>query len=278
LNYFNIVNNTVLRHGILSMKKLRKYIKVYVRLTRWEDYTTFIQFIAGYLIVKNFALQEIDFYRITKVLLILAPLLYGGIYALNDYIDAGLDKKHKIKKERPIPNGEIKRSSALILSIALIFLALTVSIYDPLVLLMILSFLIVNVFYMFIAKKIPYLEILVNSLPHLMRFYFGFVLAGGAIDLISSAIYLIGVSNNSLFKRIRELEVYGPSVRPVLLYYSLGGLKKLFFLVIFIVCILTINFTGLPQIIGLFWIITNLLVYFADRNKTYRKLIDFAWR
>ena len=260
------------------MKKLRKYIKVYVRLTRWEDYTTFIQFIAGYLIVKNFALQEIDFYRITKVLLILAPLLYGGIYALNDYIDAGLDKKHKIKKERPIPNGEIKRSSALILSIALIFLALTVSIYDPLVLLMILSFLIVNVFYMFIAKKIPYLEILVNSLPHLMRFYFGFVLAGGAIDLISSAIYLIGVSNNSLFKRIRELEVYGPSVRPVLLYYSLGGLKKLFFLVIFIVCILTINFTGLPQIIGLFWIITNLLVYFADRNKTYRKLIDFAWR
>jgi len=278
LNYFNIVNNTVLRHGILSMKKLRKYIKVYVRLTRWEDYTTFIQFIAGYLIVKNFALQEIDFYRITKVLLILAPLLYGGIYALNDYIDAGLDKKHKIKKERPIPNGEIKRSSALILSIALIFLALTVSIYDPLVLLMILSFLIVNVFYMFIAKKIPYLEILVNSLPHLMRFYFGFVLAGGAIDLISSAIYLIGVSNNSLFKRIRELEVYGPSVRPVLLYYSLGGLKKLFFLVIFIVCILTINFTGLPQIIGLCWIITNLLVYFADRNKTYRKLIDFAWR
>ena len=45
-------------------------------------------------------------------------------YVINEIVDAAYDKHHPKKKHRPIPSGRVKKSSALIFWISLLFISL----------------------------------------------------------------------------------------------------------------------------------------------------------
>jgi 4-hydroxybenzoate polyprenyltransferase len=55
------------------------------------------------------------------------PLLWGGLYALNDWTDREKDKLHAVKKERPIPSGRISANEGLIVALSFIILSLLIS-------------------------------------------------------------------------------------------------------------------------------------------------------
>src|SRR3972149_1849902 len=82
--------------------QIRNYIRPQdvLRLIRVEDYGTFIQLVIGFVLAGGQ-----DGWYLAGVLAILAPCVYGGLYALNDVHDAAADRLHPLKCTRPVAAG-----------------------------------------------------------------------------------------------------------------------------------------------------------------------------
>jgi len=108
-------------------------------------------------------------------------LLWSGLYTLNDYTDWRHDKLHPVKKERAIPSGRVKPKHALIFSLVLILLSLTIAVtINILIVLSWFAMLINQMLYTlkpFSFKKRPVLDLISGSLINpIFRFYYGWLL------------------------------------------------------------------------------------------------------
>lgn len=255
-------------------------IGVYSRLTRWEDYTTFCQLVLGFVLAKQGIVGFEDWVYVLKVLAILAPLLYGGLYALNDTIDADRDKLHSIKRNRPIPSGQILRGTALKISLLLMTSAVGLSfLVDTKTVMIVFVFLLINLSYMFWFKRWVYWDIVFNTITHPLRFFYGWYIAGGVINYPMLLIYFLGVFNLSIFKRIREMAEEDVNTRTTLKKYSLKALRRLLVGCLVVLTCLTITTGGLARLIGIGWLGINLITIVGYyKIGTFRKWIGFAWR
>jgi 4-hydroxybenzoate polyprenyltransferase len=136
--------------------------------------------------VKNlFVLLPIFFSGNMDKLVYWAPALYtliafslaaGGVYALNDVIDAPNDRLHPSKCKRPIASGAVSSRMGLLVSavamvIALLLAKITVS-WQLVVILAV--YLVMNVCYSLWLKKLAVVDVLVIAVGFVMR-----LLAGG---------------------------------------------------------------------------------------------------
>ncbi len=106
--------------------------------------------------------------------------LSGAVYAFNDLLDVESDRKHPIKRNRPIASGELGETAALWLSILLAVGALAASAaLAPMLALVAGGYLLNNLAYTLYLKRIAYLDVLMIGVGFCLR-----VLAGGfAIDV-----------------------------------------------------------------------------------------------
>ncbi len=97
-----------------------------MRPVEWSK--TFGNMVLGSLLALYLTNQPIftlnNFYLFIIGFIAAGPLLWGGLYALNDYYDWKKDLLHKVKKTRAIPSGRISAKAALLFSLLLIFLAI----------------------------------------------------------------------------------------------------------------------------------------------------------
>ncbi len=117
--------------------------------------------------------------------LIFFSFLSSSIYIINDLLDLKIDKTHKLKKFRPIANGEITKKNAISIASTL---AIFSSFYfyfftNHLVFILILSYFILNIFYSFIFKKIKYLDVLSVTYGFLVRIYIGALITSISVSL-----------------------------------------------------------------------------------------------
>ncbi len=149
--------------------------------------------------------------------------LYGGIYALNDIFDVESDKKHSIKRKRPLPSGEIKARTALLFSLILISLGLFTGLvfFGVSVFYIYLLFLLLNLFYTLIAKRVPYLDLFGNAAPHALRMVLAFFVIGNMnIPYFKLAAYLFLSVGMTTIRRLIEKEAEGDKARFVLKHYT----------------------------------------------------------
>ncbi len=106
--------------------------------------------------------------------------LSGAVYAFNDLLDVEADRKHPLKRKRPIASGELGERAALYLSISLATVALgSAYAISPMLALVAGGYLLNNLAYTLALKRIAYLHVLLIGVGFCMR-----VLAGGyAIDV-----------------------------------------------------------------------------------------------
>ncbi|MEW5925023.1 MAG: decaprenyl-phosphate phosphoribosyltransferase [Candidatus Zixiibacteriota bacterium] len=132
--------------------------------------------------------------------------LSSSVYVLNDISDRERDRLHPLKKSRPIASGEISVSSATIIGLVLAVAGIAISsMINHLFLIIVLSYLILNIFYTFFLKNVVIIDV--------MAIAAGFVLraAGGAaaIEVEISGWLLITTFVLALFlglgKRRHEL-------------------------------------------------------------------------
>lgn len=262
-------------------KTLRSQVDAFARLTRWADYSTFGQLVFGFLIGTGFAPTGEQLVLLLITLVALVPLLYGGIYALNDYRDAELDKKNKFKRSRPIPSGQIERSTALVIAVTLIAGGLILSAFvAPKVLIMAISFLIVNLLYTFVFKNTRYMEIFLNAVPHVFRLLFGvWLVADPAPYAVLAAIWLVGNLNICVFRRIKEIEEKNFTARPVLKRYNKKTLASFYYVFVPALVILTSSAGAIEIVAGIFWLGFSILVIVGYyRSKPLKRIIEEAWK
>jgi len=148
-------------------------------------------------------------------------LLSSASYLINDLKDLPYDKRHPVKKHRPIPSGRVTKITALFAIIILSFLgfAIAYSLSLPFFIIAFL-FLLLHIAYSFRLKKFVSLDILTIALSFTLRVFAGEVLTGLHIPiwLILTVVFL------SLFiassKRHSEFFRTGVSTRSTLLHYQ----------------------------------------------------------
>lgn len=156
-------------------------------------------------------------------------LVASMIYIINDIRDVEDDRKHEIKKKRPLASGQISIKNAKKLLVFLMLLAILINflfIDNKLSFLYLILYFAINLGYSFGLKEKPIIDIFLLSLGFLIR-----VLYGGCIVNveISNWLYLTVLSASfymSMGKRRNEIKKNGNKSRKVLKYYNVEFLDK----------------------------------------------------
>lgn len=134
----------------------------------------------------------------------------SATYIINDVLDAKSDRLHPIKRRRPIASGALPVFVALIEAVVLVVLTFLISApLSPIFLLIIISYLVLQIFYSLGLKNIAVLDILIIAAGFIMRVYAG----AFVIDAHLSVWFLLCVISVALFlasgKRRAELNTAG---------------------------------------------------------------------
>lgn len=110
------------------------------------------------------------------------------VYIINDLNDLEEDKKHQIKKNRPLVSGKVSRPTAVVGAVILLLLSLLLSLYFlPINFTWLtLIYLVVNILYSFGLKNVGILELLMVSSGFLIR-----VIAGSEIVGVMLSFWLL---------------------------------------------------------------------------------------
>ena len=172
-------------------------------------------------IIFDGRLFNLNLFYSTILGLITLCLLSSASYLFNDIIDAPYDRRHPIKKHRPIASGALKISTAFQYTLLLLIAGLILAFFiNRGFFIIALSFIILHLAYSLILKKYALFDILSIATSFILRVYSGEILTGCHIPiwLMLSVIFL------SLFiasgKRRSEFIKRGSKTRPVLVKYQ----------------------------------------------------------
>ncbi len=148
-------------------------------------------------------------------------LLSSTSYVLNDIIDYPYDRKHKIKRYRPIASGEISLQQASFLVFVLTLGSLILSLFFSMpFFLLSLVFILLHFFYSLYLKKHPTIDIFTISFSFMIRTFAGEVASGFHIPIwLVLTIFFISLFMASV-KRHAELVTHGAETRESLFLYK----------------------------------------------------------
>lgn len=159
-------------------------------------------------------------------------LISSAVYLWNDLVDREKDRAHPKKRLRPIAAGELSVRAAQVAATALALTGLALGLLlGPGFTAVAAGYLLLNVAYSLVLKKVAYLDVMVLASGFLLR-----VIAGAlAVDVVASPWLLLCTGLLACFtgfgKRARELAVSADATarsslaayRPVLLRWALWG-------------------------------------------------------
>ena len=152
------------------------------------------------------------------------------IYIVNDIKDIEKDKLHPRKKNRPLPSGKIKKSTAIYIAVLMIIFAIIINtlINNSIInnsLYFLLVYVVINLGYSFGLKNVAILDIVLLATGFILRVYYGSSIVGVSV---SNWLFLT-ILNASLFlglgKRKKEL-INNKESRKVLAEYNEAFLDK----------------------------------------------------
>ena len=165
---------------------------------------------------------------------LVAALAFGcasaAVYFVNDVADAERDRRHPVKRNRPVASGALPAQHALVLAgvAAVVAVGAGLVVREPLLIASASAYLCLSFLYSFRLKHVPYLEMLIVASGFLLR-----VLGGAAATHVRpSGWFLIvcslGALGVAVAKRYTELTGLGSDAlrhRPVLRFYRPGVLR-----------------------------------------------------
>lgn len=148
-------------------------------------------------------------------------LLSSTSYLLNDIIDYPYDKKHPIKKYRPIASGEISMQQATFAVFILTIVSLLLSLlFSVSFFFLALIFILLHFFYSLYLKKFPTVDIFSISFSFMLRAIGGEVVTGYHIPIwLLLTIFFISLFMATV-KRHAELITHGRETRESLYRYQ----------------------------------------------------------
>lgn len=124
---------------------------------------------------------------LTTIVLIGFSFITSFIYIINDIFDVEFDKIHPEKKNRPIASGKVSIRQALIISLILLSIGLTLLwSFSKICFLLAVFYTVLNFFYSIRLKQIPIIDFIVVSFGFVVR-----ILIGGDIGNIELTQWMI---------------------------------------------------------------------------------------
>lgn len=148
-------------------------------------------------------------------------LLSSTSYILNDIIDYPYDKKHPVKKNRPIAAGLISIPDATLIVFIMSFISLICALFfSTSLFLLALAFLALHFVYSLYFKKKPVFDIFAISFSFMLRAFAGAVITGYHIQIwMLLTIFFISLFIATV-KRHAELVSHGSETRYSLYFYK----------------------------------------------------------
>jgi decaprenyl-phosphate phosphoribosyltransferase len=148
----------------------------------------------------------------------------AAVYFVNDVADAGRDRRHPVKRNRPIASGALSERHAIVLAVlaALFAVGAGVVIREPLLVATASGYLCLSFLYSFKLKHVPFVEMLIVASGFVLR-----VLGGAAATHVKPSVWFLlvcslGALGVTVSKRYTELTSLGADAvrhRPVLRRY-----------------------------------------------------------
>lgn len=201
-------------------EKIKNYLKL-IRVTHYiKNCLIFLPLFFGgfYKDVNNIFICIIGF--------ILFSLSASIVYVINDICDIEKDKKHEIKKHRPLASGAVSKKEAytiigflviIILIIGLLMFKLGISVLS---FGLIALYVVINILYSKWLKNIPLVDIVILVSGFLIRVFYGAIVIDAEVSnwlylTIMSAAFYMGFG-----KRRNEIIKSKDNTRKVLKYYN----------------------------------------------------------
>jgi 4-hydroxybenzoate polyprenyltransferase len=124
-----------------------------------------------------------DFFNQDKLILLLLgalsfSLVASAIYVLNDFMDISIDKKHPVKKYRPLASGEVSKQIAIVLMFTLLALGIGSSIFiNTSFTFLLVTYFVLNLAYSLKLKQIAILDLFIVSSGFIIRIFSGGLIA-----------------------------------------------------------------------------------------------------
>ncbi|MFA6081248.1 MAG: UbiA prenyltransferase family protein [Patescibacteria group bacterium] len=192
---------------------------VYLRVLRVNQWIKNLVIFTA--IIFSGQLFNIDLFVNTIRAFFIFCLLSSSSYILNDIIDYPFDKKHSIKKYRPIASGEISMPEATFLAFVLTIVSLLLALFFSTSFFIIsLVFIILHFLYSLFLKKHPVIDIFTISFSFTIRAYAGVVATGFHIPVwMMLTIFFMSLFMATV-KRHAELVAHGKETRISLYKYN----------------------------------------------------------
>lgn len=180
-------------------------------------------------------------------------LVASSIYIINDYRDIEEDKKHPVKKMRPLASGNINKTSALILGFICMSAGFTGAwmIGDKFMFVLGLYF-IMNLFYSFGLKNVPILDIFIIAIGFVLRIKAGSIIGNvGLSGWIIIMVFLLALFM-ALAKRRDDVLLKltsGSDMRKAVNGYNLDFINTAVSLVCAVMIVAYFMYTTSPEII-----------------------------
>ena len=159
---------------------------------------------------------------------LLAMFAFGcasaAVYFVNDVADVERDRRHPVKRNRPIASGALPEQHAIVLAVlaAVCAVGAGVVIREPLLVVMASAYLCSSFLYSFKLKHVPFVEMLIVASGFLLR-----VLGGAEATHVRLSIWFLlvcslGALGVAVAKRYTELTSLGADAvrhRPVMRWY-----------------------------------------------------------
>jgi decaprenyl-phosphate phosphoribosyltransferase len=159
---------------------------------------------------------------------LLAMFAFGcasaAVYFVNDVADVERDRRHPVKRNRPVASGALPEQHAVVLAViaAVLAVGIGVVIREPLLLATVSTYLCLSFLYSFKLKHVPFVEMVIVASGFLLR-----VLGGAAATHVRVSIWFLmvcslGALGVAVAKRYTELTSLGADAvkhRPVMRWY-----------------------------------------------------------
>jgi decaprenyl-phosphate phosphoribosyltransferase len=196
-------------------------IRPYLRLVKFRYHISFVGVAFGALLFSS--PPSLSLLKSLAVLYFsFNVLLYGGLYTLNDVADVHSDQNHPRKRMRPIPSGSISVRAALVFAVSMIVAGMVCA-YTLLSATFALTFVLfigLNAAYSMVGRNIPYLDLVVNSMTHPLRYSMGVQLTGHQTPLLHLAAFSVLALGLVCSRRLIEMGFPGWEARHTLRHYS----------------------------------------------------------
>lgn len=233
-------------------------VSEFLRLIRLKYHITLNVVLLGFAYGQRFALH--DWVRLFEVVFFFI-VMYSGLYILNDVADYERDMNNEDKRQvSPLLKGKITRQQATILAIGFIAAGIAgMSLYGSIFTFLAFGFLLINVLYTHILKKIAYVEFLANALTYPLRFWMGYSISREIVmnpeffwlTILALAATMIFAVTRRYFELQHKKDL---SIRPTLRHYTLSGLLKLKVALV-VVCVVLVLFESIPWYFALLVVI-----------------------